>query len=268
MESKDYKRLLLWLLLYLLFIESVMLLLQGNTSHVLTPDAALSSDDPNALTENDETEPEDRVLIQLPRGTVMFDFSENSRIGSYENAVITVFLDADAAEPLISQQAILLSPDGLIPELMLDFESLKYELKPGHHQGIVSLRFPDGKLVEIPVLIAVQNTCGGFMTAAYSKKVNIDPENRSISMKYSHGSDATHDCILQLILDNGKKEYLLAQSGILHPGQSLYKMLLKEDAALELEPGIYHGRLRVNLFNGESQLTNMKSDIQVSITVE
>ena len=142
------------------------------------------------------------------------------------------------------------------------------ELKPGRYLSWAIFTAPDGTETKLPILVIIRNDYGGSMTIGYSDKVLVDRATGDITMRYDHGQDASHDCILQLILDNGGREYLLAQSGALHPGQTLNKMTLDAAAASRLTTGVYHGRLRVNLYNGESKLTDMNTDIEVEITVQ
>ena len=260
--------LILWILLGILAVGlTVFFLLRPKDSGILPPDFTVP-DDPNAVTETAPEEPEDHVTIHLPKGDVELDIHSDTGIDPGETGHIMMILTIDGTEYTILEDDITVLDDGTYPDLQIDFTKLRVELKMGRYLGWVIFTAPDGTETKLPILIVIRNTYGGSMTMGYSDRVLVDRATGEIVMSYAHGLDASHDCILQLILDNGGSEYLLSQSGALHPGQTLSSMTLDSGAASKLTSGIYHGRLRVNLYNGESKLTDMNTDIEVEITVQ
>lgn len=268
---------ILWILFGILAILAIILCglfllsekpVQPTVNEILPPDYELVVDDPNAVTEVNEEEPEDHVIIHIPKGNVELDIKSDTGLKPNETGRVKIIFTIDGVDYEILEDSITVLGDGKYPDLQIDFTKLSIELKPGRYLGWIIFTAPDGRETKLPILIVIRNTYGGSMTVGYSDKILVDLVTGDITMMYSHGLDASHDCILQLILDNGGNEYLLCQSGALHPGQSLSAMKLIDGIASQLTAGVYHGRLRVNLYNGESKLTDMNTDIEVSITVQ
>ena len=258
--------LILWILLGLAVGLTLLLLLPGDNG-ILPPDFSVP-DDPNAVVEPAPDEPVDHIIIHIPSGEVEFDIKSDIGFRPKDIGKVEIRLTVDGKDYTILSDAITMNENGTFPDMKIDFTKVHVELKPGQYLGWVIFTAPNGAEVKLPILIVIRNTYGGSMTIGYSDKVLVDRATGGITMRYDHGQDASHDCILQLILDNGGKEYLLAQSGALHPGQSLSTMTLESGAASRLTSGVYHGRLRINLYNGESKLTDMNTDIEVTITVQ
>ena len=260
--------LLLWLFLGLLALTAALLLLLPKDDGVLPPDSENIADDAGAVMEVAEDEPPDCMIIRLPMGSIDFEMQSEVGIIPNEDVGIKVYAPLDDTEHWLLERTIPVNGDGTLPEWQLDFTILDAELKAGRYIGTIHFTMADGTEEELPLLILVRNTFGGSMTVTYSNQVTVDRATGEISMKYTYGSDADHeDCVVQLILDNGGREYLISQSGKLHPGQSLSSMHLSDGAAEKLTAGVYHGRLRLNVYKGENELTNLNTDIEVTITV-
>ena len=266
--------LLLWLffgaLALVVTLLAAILILRMPKDHesgILMPDYELVEDDPNAVTEVDENEPEDHVTIHLPKGNVELDMKSDTGLKPNETGRVKIILTVDGIDYVIFEDSITVLGDGTYPDLLIDFTKLKVELRPGRYLGWIIFTAPDGTETKFPILIMIRNTYGGSVTVEYSMQATVDRATGDITMSYKHGLDASHDCVLQLILDNGGNEYLLSQSGVLHAGQTLTAMTLEPDMATKLSSGVYHGRLRVNLYNGKDETTDIHTDIEVSITV-
>ena len=262
--------LILWILLGILGVGlALALLLRPKESGILPPDYDVP-DDPNAVVETvpEEEEPEDHVTVHLPKGDVELDIHSDTGLKAGESGHIEIAFTVDGTEYKLLENAIKVKSDGTYPDLQIDFTKLRVELKTGRYLGWVRFTSADGTVTRLPILIVIRNTYGGSMTIGYSDRVLVDRATGGITMRYDHGKDASHDCILQLILDSGDSEVLLSQSGALHPGQSLSTMTAESGALSRLRSGVYHGRLRINLYNGESKLTDMNTDIEVTITVQ
>lgn len=260
--------LLLWILLGILAIAAALILIPPESNSVLAPDYKLVEDDPGAVTQTDRDVPEDQVIIYLPKGNIELDIKSDTGLKPGKTGKVKIILTVDGVDYEIFDDAVTINDDGTLPALMLDFTKVHVELKAGRYLGWIIFTAPDGTETKLPILIVIRNTYGGSVTVGYSTQVMVDRTTGNITMMYSHGFDASHDCILQLILDNGGEEYLLSQSGTLHPGQMLTAMTLDPDITEQLTSGVYHGRLRVNLYNGETEQTNINTDIEVTITVQ
>ncbi|MDO4983700.1 MAG: hypothetical protein Q4E35_09130 [Eubacteriales bacterium] len=260
--------LLLWILLGILALSAVLIFILPNSgSDILPPDYELVTEDPNAVEEPDEKDLPDHVIIKLPSGDLEFDMESETGLKPGETGKVKIILNVDGTEYVIFEDEVTADSDGTLPETMLDFTKIHVELKGGVYDGFLVITAPDGTETKIPIRIIIRNSYGGSVTIGYSDQVSVSQSTGAISMYYSHGQDASHDCVLQLILDNGGKEYLLSQSGTLHAGQSLSSMKLLDDMAGKLTSGVYHGKIRINFYNGETALTDLNTDIEVSITV-
>ncbi|MDO4813395.1 MAG: hypothetical protein Q3995_07770 [Eubacteriales bacterium] len=262
--------LLLWILLGILALSAVLIffLPKNGNSGILPPDYGLVTEDPNAVEEKDEKDLPDHVIIKLPSGDVEFDMESDTGLKPGETGNAKIILNVGGTEYVIFEDKITANSDGTLPATMLDFTKIHVELKGGVYEGFLVITAPDGTETKIPIRIIIRNSYGGSVTIGYSDKVSVSRSTGAISMYYSHGQDASHDCVLQLILDNGGKEYLLSQSGALHAGQNLSSMKLLDDMARKLTSGVYHGKIRINFYNGETALTDLNTDIEVSITVQ
>ena len=266
--------LLLWLFfgalaLVVTLLAAIMILRmpKDHESGILMPDYDLVTEDPNAVNEIDENDLPDHVIIKLPSGDVEFEMESDTGLMPGETGKAKIVLIVDGKEYVIFEDKITANSDGTLQEALLDFTKIHVELKAGVYDGFIIITAPDGTETKIPIRIIIRNTYGGSVTIGYSDKVTVNRSTGAISMYYSHGQDASHDCVLQLILDNGGKEYLLSQSGTLHAGQSLSSMKLLDDMAGKLTTGVYHGKIRINFYNGETALTDLNTDIEVSISV-
>lgn len=263
-----------FLLLWLFFGISILIAMflffhsKSNDSGILPPDYELIEDDSNAITQVDENEPDDHVYIRLPSGTVEFDIESNTGLIPNQTGSVKIILSIDGLDYEILEDNITILDGGKYPDLMIDFTKLNVELKPGRYPGWVIFTAPDGTETRLPILIVIFNAHGGSVTIEYSVQAKVDLATGNIDMMYKHGLDASHDCVLQLILDNSGNEYLISQSGRLHAGQILKSMTLNPDMASQLAVGVYHGRLRVNLYNDNDEMTDLNTDIEVTITVK
>ena len=112
----------------------------------------------------------------------------------------------------------------------------------------------------------VDAAVSGSVTMGYKDEVVAHLSTHEAELYYSHDANSTHDVAIQLIIVSGGNEYLLGQSGALKPGQELSSMALGE-LENSLSVGAYTGMLRLSFFNGETELTNMVTDIPVTVFV-
>lgn len=158
---------------------------------------------------------------------------------------------------------------GNFGQLYLDFTILKAELAAGIYTGRIDVSYPDDTVVTKPITVLVRNRYGGTMDIGFTSKADVYLSTGIINVDYRSGYLATHDTILQLILDRDGQEFLLAQSGVVSPGHTLSRMNLIPDMVSRISPGTYTGRLRFNFYNGASDngLIGLDTDIDVSIIV-
>lgn len=223
------------------------------------------------------------TYITLPNGDIFFDGKllqapfelAGMDVGSVPDtalysgtAHIQVYLNSDG-EPqlLIDSDETFVS--GVFGDLTLDFSILKAELVAGIYDGEITVVYPDGSEVTKPLTIVVRNSFGGTMDIGFSDTADVYLSDDSISLKYKSGYLATHDTILQIILDRDGQEFLLAQSGVVSPGHSLNRLNLIPAMHSRLSPGTYSGRMRFNFYNGEivENSVGMNTDVVISVVV-
>ena len=233
---------------------------------IIPPDFAYIEDDPNTqIAVADAENPKDEVKISLPHGSIAFAVNTED-IAETGDAVVVLEMYKDGKYLTVAESTAAITAEG-IEGIIVDFPSLTFELLPGKFVGRLTIKIGD-KTYTYKVLIRVVTTTGGQVTIAYSNQVLINLKTKEISMSYEHGDDATDDAVLQLILDSGGKEYLLAQSGVLHAGDLLTKMTLDDSMTNKLTKGEYHGRLRIVLNNSRGDVANTNADINIKIKVK
>lgn len=110
---------------------------------------------------------------------------------------------------------------------------------------------------------------GGAVSMAYQQEVFISLSDGTVSMLFQNPAKSVNELSLQLVVESGDEEVVIAQSGKLLPGYELKKMELIEDAA-ELAPGTYHGKYRVLYYDpdsGEQAMVNSEiEDLTIQVT--
>lgn len=251
---------------------------------VIAPDYLNTEEDANqeALDESEKVKGL-VVYITLPDGEITFDgklmkpdfefaqmdaetmpdtamYSGDAHIKTYIQKDNKSYLIIDSDEEL---------RDGQFGQLALDYSIQKTELSVGFYQGQMDIAYSDGAVVTKPVTVVIRNKFGGTMDIAFSPKADVYLSSGNIAVKYKSGYLATHDTILQLILDRDGQEFLLGQSGIVSPGHTLSQLSLIPEMRDRLSPGTYTGRLRFNFYNDKSEhgTVGVDTDIEVEIIV-
>jgi len=107
---------------------------------------------------------------------------------------------------------------------------------------------------------------GGAVSLSYSNIVFIDKENKNIKMYFKNPSRSRESIILELIITQNDKEYVIAKSELLPPGYALYNMDL--DTTLKLPEGGYNGKFRTTYYKEETGVKQIvNTEIEVSIEV-
>ncbi len=280
----EYRRTVIPLIVFFLLavIAGLYFLLSGalKPTPVLHPDFQLAQEDWNQLPVAEDGAFH-TLTITLPDG----DISLRDSILTFENEAlkaqdreyeedlysgmlrITAYMRKDGEAYLIFDDDVLVT-EGKLPEIFLDFFLQKTELLSGVHDGTITLAYGGDKLVETNLKVVIRQRTGGTMEIDYDTKVNIYSASGSIAMHYAAVSTATHDTVLQLLLDKDGQEYLLAQSGVIKPGYGIERMKLL-DTAPAMSKGQYTGRLRLNFYavGSNEALAGLKTDIEVKIYV-
>lgn len=223
------------------------------------------------------------AIITLPDGNISFDSKllkpdlELARV-DYETMPDTAFYSGIAHIKTYLQKEdgsyLIIDSDeefrdGVFGDLTLDYAIQKVELVSGMFDGTMDIAYADGTVVTKPVTIVIRNSHGGSMDITFSPQADVYLSDASIAVDYRSGFLATHDTILQLILDRDGQEFLLGQSGVVSPGHTLNHLNLVPDMRSRISPGTYTGRLRFNFYNdGSAEGTvGMFTDIDATIVV-
>lgn len=107
---------------------------------------------------------------------------------------------------------------------------------------------------------------GGAVSLSYSNVVAIDSSKKEIKMYFKNPSKSLESIVLEIIIIQGDKEYVVAKSDLLPPGYALYDMDL--NTKLQLPNGGYKGKYRLTYYNEETGVKQIvNTEIEVSIEV-
>lgn len=223
-------------------------------------------DTPTPVNPPQEEEPiqeKDTVYITLPTGTIEYNLiNDISNLNDYD---LSVEMKHDNSSNIIHSQKVKLTKDKTIESSTLDFPSLTFELKVGNYEGKL-IYTKDGDIVEYPADIRIRSANSGKMTISYSNEVTVNKSNNLISLNYKHDKDATNDVKLQIVLlDSNKQEYILGESDIVKPGNSVSKLTLTNP---NITPDTYDGYIRLFIIASDGSSTNVNTNIEVHITVK
>lgn len=108
---------------------------------------------------------------------------------------------------------------------------------------------------------------GGSVTISFMDNVTYSLSTGELSLYYQNPNASTHNVVVQVILESGEDEYLLAQSGILTPGHQV--TALQADAgAPQLSVGGYNGKLKLLFYDPETgERAIVDTDIPCTVSV-
>ena len=108
---------------------------------------------------------------------------------------------------------------------------------------------------------------GGSVTISFMDNVTYSLSTGELSLYYQNPNASTHNVVVQVILENGEDEYLLAQSGILTLGHQV--TALQADAgAPQLSVGGYNGKLKLLFYDPETgERAIVDTDIPCTVSV-
>jgi len=108
---------------------------------------------------------------------------------------------------------------------------------------------------------------GGAVSLSYSNVVSIDSSKKNIKMYFKNPSKSRESIVLELVVTQGDKEYVLSKSDLLPPGYALYNMDL--NTKLDLPKGGYKGKFRLTYYNEETgvkQIINTEIDVSIEVS--
>jgi|GEM_PF-5858439 len=156
---------------------------------------------------------------------------------------------------------------GKFPELCVDFPQLDHELIPGVYRGTGYVTFPDGTVEEYEAGIVIREKTGGTVEVMYSNEIHVNTAAKTLSLEYTQGP-SSHNTKIRVVLVDGSGEYILAESDVLNPGDSVQTLSLDKKMAAKLQSGTYQGIIRVFLLSSDSPVADINSDIEAEIIVD
>lgn len=107
---------------------------------------------------------------------------------------------------------------------------------------------------------------GGGLSIEYVSSVNIDLSDNKATFQYTHPSKSTQNIVLQLVI----KDTVIAQSGLIAPGNRLEELTLSDGAADKLSAGTYtDAQFKILSYDPESGEKAMVDTVaQITVTVQ
>lgn len=116
---------------------------------------------------------------------------------------------------------------------------------------------------------------GGAVALSYSDQVTYDMAKDMVYLDFTNPGSSTQSMIMQVILygkkneETGKTdEYLLAESGVLKPGNRVEKLNGDKDEQVKLSQGNYSGVIRLLFYNpetGEKAIVNTEIPVEIAV---
>lgn len=113
------------------------------------------------------------------------------------------------------------------------------------------------------------NNGGGSMELIFGDQITVDLAAGKVALNYQNPKESTHAIVVQIIIERGEEQYLVAESGGIKRGYAISELSLNADTAKILAPGVYEGVMRLFAYDpetGERALVDM--NIPVDITVQ
>lgn len=108
---------------------------------------------------------------------------------------------------------------------------------------------------------------GGAVSIAYSNVVAVDTKNKDVKLYFKNPSSSRESIVLEVIVLQGSKEYVIAKSDLLPPGYALYKLDL--NTKNKLPKGGYKGKFRITYYNEETNEKEIiNTEVEASIEVK
>ncbi len=259
------------LLLILIVIGFIILNLPKETE-AIEPDKPLEKQQ-EVIKEEEKEEVELKAEVILPEAEMKVEGTikkpkENHLTGMLfmgrAGIQVTIQVNNETHVLLDTYEAI---EEGTMPDIYIDYTKLDFELVPGVYYGTAYITYTDGSVEEYSICVVIRQSMGGVMEVSYSNEIQIDLNNSLINLTYKQGP-STNNTKVQVILVKDDKEYVLAESGEIEPGESLETLTLENSFTSLLQEGVYTGLLRITILNNDSSVANINNDIDVTITVQ
>lgn len=108
---------------------------------------------------------------------------------------------------------------------------------------------------------------GGSVSLVYSDQVTLDAGTGLVTLYYQNPSRSIQNVVVQVVLESGEDEFLLAQSGRLEPGFMVTSLARDEGFDAKLSPGGYKGHFNL-LFYDPDTGERAVVDTRIPITIQ
>ena len=205
------------------------------------------------------------IFIYLPSGDIRYKTeSDVSKFNGYD---LTVYIRDDDGLHEVHWQKVTLDEEGSICPSNVNFETLRYELKEGIYKGEMHFSSAD-KTEKLSADVYITQSYSGSTRMQYKSIIDVDLSTKTATFFYRQVESTRNASIIQIILMKGSDEVLLAQSGIVYPGDTVEKLEISETAINSLEPGEYEGYIRVFFDNGPSAGEDINTDIKQTVVIK
>ena len=104
---------------------------------------------------------------------------------------------------------------------------------------------------------------GGAVSLSYNSKVEINLNDKKVTLKFKNPYKSTQNMKLQVIIEDNT----IAESELIPPGYSIYNLDLKDN--IILKKGNYEGKFKIQYYSEENQENAIiDTDIPVEISVK
>lgn len=208
-----------------------------------------------------ETNTKNAIHVYLPQGNIQYEMKDD--VSKYQGYRLRLYIKDNGVFQRIHTQKVALDKNNNIENSRMKFKQSKYEFKRTTYRCRMRFRLGNRrKMITARVYVIDSTNASGD---AMSKKITrVNLAKGRVRFFYSQAKNKADKAKIQLILKQGKKELLLAESDILYPGKKIRRLPLDKKAAAELEKGKYKGIIRVYTKNGKGKA---ESDTEFEQTV-
>ncbi|MBQ7136757.1 MAG: hypothetical protein IJO43_02115 [Bacilli bacterium] len=108
---------------------------------------------------------------------------------------------------------------------------------------------------------------GGAVSLAYSNVALINTKDKLVKMYFKNPGKSRELVVLELVIEQNGKEYVLAKSDLIPPGYAIYEMEFLN--TVKLPTGGYKGKFNLTYYDEETKAKQMvNTEIEVSIEVK
>lgn len=112
---------------------------------------------------------------------------------------------------------------------------------------------------------------GGSVSIAFSDKVMVNIPNDTATIYFQNPAQSNQDMVVQVIIINGDKQVLVAQSEKIASGYLIQTLKLDNSIKQMLQDGTYNGIFNVLFYNqetGEKAVVNSNIPVEINVSTK